>query len=335
MPRGSRRDAEATGRDGRPLVEPDAKRPEVYVAQLAQGGTGLPDRDFYLKPENKGLLTAYQEHVARMLGFLGETPAAASEQAARIVAFETELATIALPRAELRDPDKTYNLVGVTGLLGGRHMSQLNEGFMNHSVHEVHTVGDIRNALGEVRQHEKDMVIDYEDGIAVLKHREAWAASAAQAKKSLEALLEGAEDEDNVHARAALKALDAYVAESRPVLDAVQNGAFDTAKVADRRLDKAKGHVQEVERSIAEIARIVRDEVTERRAEFAASMRNTLYVFAALLALALLVVVPLTLLNSRSIVQPVEHAQQIAQAIASGDLTRRMRVGSQNLLPIK
>ena len=100
------------------FVEPDAKRPDVYVAQVAQGGTGLPDRDFYLKPENKGLLTAYQEHVARMLGFLGETPAAASEQAARIVAFETELATIALPRAELRDPDKTYNLLGVTGLQG-------------------------------------------------------------------------------------------------------------------------------------------------------------------------------------------------------------------------
>ncbi|HEY0138752.1 MAG TPA: M13 family metallopeptidase N-terminal domain-containing protein, partial [Nannocystis sp.] len=43
-------------------VEPDAKRPEVYVAQAAQGGTGLPDRDFYLRtdPQSKGLLTAYE-----------------------------------------------------------------------------------------------------------------------------------------------------------------------------------------------------------------------------------------------------------------------------------
>jgi hypothetical protein len=60
------------------FVEPDAKRPDVYVAQVAQGGTGLPDRDFYLKPENKALLTAYQEHVARMLGFLGEAPEVAT-----------------------------------------------------------------------------------------------------------------------------------------------------------------------------------------------------------------------------------------------------------------
>ncbi len=110
------------GGGGGPLfslyIEPDSKRPEVYVAQLAQGGTGLPDRDFYLKTDeqSKGLLTAYEQHVARMFGFLGETPEGAAAQAAKIVAFEAELARIALPRAELRDPDKTYNLLGVTGL---------------------------------------------------------------------------------------------------------------------------------------------------------------------------------------------------------------------------
>ena len=99
-------------------VEPDSKRPDVYVAQAGQGGTGLPDRDFYLKtdPQSKALLTAYEQHVARMLGFLGETPESAAAQARKIVAFEAELAKIALPRADLRDPDKTYNMLGVAGL---------------------------------------------------------------------------------------------------------------------------------------------------------------------------------------------------------------------------
>ena len=102
------------------FVEPDAKRPDVYVAQVQQGGTGLPDRDFYLKTDeqSRALLAAYQQHVARMLGFLGETPDKAAVQAAQVVGFETELAKIALPRADLRDPDATYNLLGVTGLQG-------------------------------------------------------------------------------------------------------------------------------------------------------------------------------------------------------------------------
>ena len=99
-------------------VEPDAKRPDVYVAHMLQGGTGLPDRDFYLKtdPQSQQLLTAYQNHVATMLAFLGEPADVAATQAAAIVAFETQLATAALPRAELRDPDKTYHLLGTPGL---------------------------------------------------------------------------------------------------------------------------------------------------------------------------------------------------------------------------
>ena len=102
------------------FIEPDAKRPDVYVAQAQQGGTGLPDRDFYLKTDaqSKGLLTAYEQHVARMFGFLGETPDRAAAQAAKVIAFEAQLAKIALPRADLRDPDATYNLLGVAGLEG-------------------------------------------------------------------------------------------------------------------------------------------------------------------------------------------------------------------------
>lgn len=99
-------------------VEPDSKRPDVYIAHVLQGGTGLPDRDFYLKTDAQSmqLLGAYQNHVATMLGFLGESVDVAATQAAAIVAFETRLAGIATPRAELRDPDKTYHLLGTTGL---------------------------------------------------------------------------------------------------------------------------------------------------------------------------------------------------------------------------
>ena len=81
-------------------------------------------------------------------------------------------------------------LIGGAALLGGARLKALNESFMTHSVHEIDTLADLRVQLGDLRRHEKNMVIDYEDGVAVLKHREAWAASTAQAKKSLEALLD-------------------------------------------------------------------------------------------------------------------------------------------------
>ena len=44
-----------------------------------------------------------------------------------------------------------FSLVGLTGVVGGRHLAELNSEFMLHSIKEVHNVGAIRAALGEVR----------------------------------------------------------------------------------------------------------------------------------------------------------------------------------------
>ncbi len=88
-------------------VHDDAKDPEKYTAYLAQGGLGLPDRDYYLSDRFKTQKAAYEAYVAKMLTLAGwEKPA---ENAKAIVALETEIAQVSWTRAEQRDDDKTYN----------------------------------------------------------------------------------------------------------------------------------------------------------------------------------------------------------------------------------
>ncbi|MBT9473480.1 MAG: M13-type metalloendopeptidase [Pseudomonadota bacterium] len=88
-------------------VHDDAKDPEKYTAYLAQGGLGLPDRDYYLEERFKAQKAAYEAYVAKMLTLAGwEKPA---ENAKAIVALETEIAKVSWTRAEQRDDDKTYN----------------------------------------------------------------------------------------------------------------------------------------------------------------------------------------------------------------------------------
>ncbi|WP_332764730.1 M13 family metallopeptidase [Phenylobacterium sp.] len=88
-------------------VHDDAKDPEKYAAYLVQGGLGLPDRDYYLDAKFAPQKTAYEAYVAKLLTLAGwEKPA---ENAAAIVALETEIAKVSWTRAERRDDDKTYN----------------------------------------------------------------------------------------------------------------------------------------------------------------------------------------------------------------------------------
>ncbi|MBW8910361.1 MAG: M13 family metallopeptidase [Sphingomonas sp.] len=90
-------------------VGQDDKDPEHYIVSAAQGGLGMPDRDYYLKTDAKIVETraAYQAFVAKLLDLAGEPNSAA--RAAAIVAFETELAKAHWTRIDSRDSTKTYN----------------------------------------------------------------------------------------------------------------------------------------------------------------------------------------------------------------------------------
>jgi predicted metalloendopeptidase len=99
-------------------VVPDFKNPDLNIVFAGQGGLGLPDRDYYLKDDerSKGILEAYRAHVGRMLELSGETKEHAKKHADQILALETELAKASRPRADLRDPVKTYNKLDLDGL---------------------------------------------------------------------------------------------------------------------------------------------------------------------------------------------------------------------------
>jgi len=218
-----------------------------------------------------------------------------------------------------------FGLVGLTVLLGGSHLAELNNNLMTHTFKEVRNVGDIRAALGDLRRHEKDMVIQYEDSNAVLKSRAAWTESVKSLQTDLNRLLEGEEDANNPITRESLKTLDAYVAETSKVLDSLQNGAYDNARGADRQLTRAKAHVQTLAANVAKIETMIGSDASDTMAAFDAALARTTWLFVAVLALVMVVVVPLTLMNSRSIIAPMQHARQVALAIAEGDLTQQVR----------
>jgi len=91
--------------------EPDAKDSTMEIAGTDQGGLGLPDRDYYLKTDEKSveLRNAYVGHITKMLVLMGEAPGKAAADANTVLKMETELAKASLDRVERRDPYKVYH----------------------------------------------------------------------------------------------------------------------------------------------------------------------------------------------------------------------------------
>ena len=93
----------------------DFKNPEIVIGYAAQGGLGLPERDYYLRTDadSQKLLSQYQAHIAMMFVLSGRSAMEANQAASNIVAFETRLAKASLTRVEQRNPAKQYRLVSV------------------------------------------------------------------------------------------------------------------------------------------------------------------------------------------------------------------------------
>lgn len=100
------------------FVGPDKKNVLEYIPSLGQGGTSLPDRDYYLKddPRSVNIRNAYSKNIKTLFSLTGEDESSATKDAATILKMETTLAGAQYSRVQMRDPYKTYNKFSVKDL---------------------------------------------------------------------------------------------------------------------------------------------------------------------------------------------------------------------------
>ncbi|MEP6914767.1 MAG: M13 family metallopeptidase [Acidobacteriota bacterium] len=87
----------------------DNHNPANVIAQIYATGLGMPDRDYYVKPDArfKEARDRYVAHVARMFQIAGEDAAAAAIAADHVMRMETRFAEPSLDNVALRDPAAT------------------------------------------------------------------------------------------------------------------------------------------------------------------------------------------------------------------------------------
>jgi putative endopeptidase len=119
-------------------VGQDQKDATKQILQTGQGGLSLPDRDYYIKDDERSALIRkqYVEHVTKMFILLGDTPEQAATEAADTMRIETALAKGSMDRVAMRDPDKRYHIMTIaqvqaqtpnfdwSALLDGIHVGQ-------------------------------------------------------------------------------------------------------------------------------------------------------------------------------------------------------------------
>jgi putative endopeptidase len=96
----------------------DLDNSEQEIAQVDQGGLGLPDRDYYTKDDakSKEIRDRYLQHAQKVFELLGDKHEMAKKNAETLMRIETALAQASLTRVERRDPYKLKDKMDLAGL---------------------------------------------------------------------------------------------------------------------------------------------------------------------------------------------------------------------------
>jgi nitrogen fixation/metabolism regulation signal transduction histidine kinase len=108
------------------------------------------------------------------------------------------------------------------------------------------------------------------------------------------------------------------------VANQLESGGYESATTANRMSARAVAQYEEAEKALARSRKSLTAQVNEAVADQARVSKQTQLLFVAAVVITMIVVVPLTLLNMHSICRPLEVARRAAQAIAGGDLSRRI-----------
>ncbi len=87
---------------------PDPKDASMTIAELDQGGLGLPEKDFYTRTDDKSkeIRQKYVAHIAKMFEMIGIPTSEAEQKAKQVMSLETSLANGSLDVTSRRDPQK-------------------------------------------------------------------------------------------------------------------------------------------------------------------------------------------------------------------------------------
>jgi putative endopeptidase len=95
-------------------IDPDGKDPTRYAVNIDQSGLGLPDRDYYTKPQFGAERRAYRDYMADLLTLAGWPNPQSNADA--ILSFEGQVARVSWTAEQRRDPNATYRPISRAAL---------------------------------------------------------------------------------------------------------------------------------------------------------------------------------------------------------------------------
>jgi methyl-accepting chemotaxis protein len=211
-------------------------------------------------------------------------------------------------------------LVGGVGMYGMQLVGEQTRQITDYTLLSARNETALATAMGNLRRYEKDLIINFEKADAVKSYRAKWNATLADVKTITARMSAGGADADNAQLRKMMPLLDDYARLAEPVFSQIESAAFNNASAPNKLMAPAKDKIYEAEKLLVELSAALNQESQAAQEKMESIRANVKVVFVVALIFSAIIVVPLTLLNMKSICDPINEAESLASAIANGKL---------------
>ncbi|MFT4243590.1 MAG: methyl-accepting chemotaxis protein [Acidovorax sp.] len=192
-------------------------------------------------------------------------------------------------------------------------------------------MAELRTVLGDLRRTEKDIIISFNNPVEVAALRESWAKTLAALRKSLadERQAQAGDAEVVASIDKSLDEIRQYAEGISPIFEKIEGAQLDGAG-GGAYADRLKGHMEATDKLFSGLAASARTQMDGARAAVEARTQLMSALIGIGLLLGLAVLIPLTIFSVRSITRSLGQAQELAERIASGDLSRDVAAMNQD-----
>ena len=213
-------------------------------------------------------------------------------------------------------------LVGGIGIAAQIYANGIADKLVKRDVASLTEIARMQQAMSNLRLSEKNMIIEYENTVEVARYKEIWTAAMAQVEKSaaeLAPLL--TQDSQRAQLTQAMDALHQFSQEFAPMAKQLENLGFPSAQVASATIGNLQPIFSKADTALTGLSTELQKTTQTSQQTLQATANRVVWLIGGITLLIVLIITPLTVLNTNSICRPIDQAELMARAIAQGDLT--------------
>ncbi|QTN28434.1 HAMP domain-containing protein [Rhodoferax sp. AJA081-3] len=202
--------------------------------------------------------------------------------------------------------------------------------FIDGEFEAVQAVSEVRAAIGNARRYEKDVFLNMGDEKETLRYTDLWKAEIAVIRGAITRGLTLASPSEAAMLEGMLKGIDGYDKGFRGILGQLERGELNDPWAANKAMTPLKADIRQADKALADLSVSISTRAVEQRKALAVTGNQAPWLVAGATVGVSVLATLLVLAIIHSIVSPIKHLQDTADAWGNGDLTAHLQAGGRD-----